>query len=106
MAAVAACLAMVTACVSIVATYALLNAENHRWQWASAAAGSSVSVYVFLYAAHYYFFRTHMSGLFQTAYFFGYSGMFCIALGLACGAIGHVAAAAFVRRIYRNVKCD
>ncbi len=45
-------------------------------------------------------------GFFQTCFYFGYTAMFCAALGCLCGACGYAGAAAFVRRIYRNIKCD
>ncbi len=32
--------------------------------------------------------------------------MFCLGLAMLCGAVGYMGAAAFVRTIYRNVKCD
>ncbi len=32
--------------------------------------------------------------------------MFCTGLALLCGAVGYMGASAFVRTIYRNVKCD
>ena len=44
--------------------------------------------------------------LFQTCFYFGYTAMFCLALGIMCGAIGYVGSNSFVRRIYRNIKCD
>jgi len=50
---------------------------------------------------HYYAFKTRMSGLFQTAFYFGYTAMFCLGLALMCGAVGHWAASGFVRTIYR-----
>lgn len=34
-------LLIVTACVTVVGTYFLLNAENYHWQWASFGAGAS-----------------------------------------------------------------
>ncbi len=67
---------------------------------------ASTSFYVFLYALHYFFWRTKMSGLFQTAYYFGYTFVGCVAVALACGSIGHIAAAAFIRVLFRNVKAD
>jgi transmembrane 9 superfamily protein 3 len=67
---------------------------------------ASTSVYVFLYSVHYFVFKTHMTGFFQTAFYFGYMSMFCIGLGLMCGALGYWGASVFVRTIYRNVKCD
>ncbi len=45
-------------------------------------------------------------GFFQTCFYFGYTAMFCAALGCMCGAVGYAGASQFVRRIYRNIKCD
>ena len=96
----------VTACITIVATYFLLNAENYHWHWTAFGAGASTSIYVFLYSVHYFNAKTKMTGFFQTSFYFGYTSMFCLGLGVMCGAVGYLAAAAFVRRIYRNIKCD
>ena len=101
-----AIMVVVTACVAVVGTYFLLNAENYHWQWTSFSMAASTAGYVALYAAHYYLFKTRMSGLLQTAFYFGYTAMACLALGLMTGAVGYWAAGAFVRTIYRQVKCD
>mmetsp|Transcript_47439 Transcript_47439/g.151954 ORF Transcript_47439/g.151954 Transcript_47439/m.151954 type:complete len:597 (-) Transcript_47439:85-1875(-) len=99
-------LVIVTVCVTIVGTYFLLNAENYHWQWTSFFSAASTSIYVFLYSIHYYVMKTKMTGFFQTCYYFGYTAMFCIGLGIMCGAIGYLGSSVFVRRIYRNIKCD
>lgn len=62
--------------------------------------------YVFLYSIHYFFAKTKMTGFFQTAFYFGYTAMFCLGLGTMCGALGYLGSSVFVRRIYRNIKCD
>ena len=49
---------------------------------------------------------TKMTGFFQTCFYFGYTAMFCLGLGIMCGAIGFLGSSVFVRRIYRNIKCD
>lgn len=67
---------------------------------------NTAALYVFLYSIHYFTAKTKMTGFFQTSFYFGYTSMFCLGLGVMCGAIGYLAAAAFVRRIYRNIKCD
>lgn len=64
------------------------------------------ALYVFLYSIHYFFFKTKMTGFFQTSFYFGYTLMFCLGLGIMCGAVGYLGASSFVRRIYRNIKCD
>ncbi|KAK9908535.1 hypothetical protein WJX75_009309 [Coccomyxa subellipsoidea] len=99
-------LAIVTVCVTIVGTYFLLNAENYHWQWTSFCAAASTALYVFLYAVHYFFVKTKMTGFFQTCFYFGYTLMFCLGLSIMTGALGYLGSAIFVRRIYRNIKCD
>eukprot|EP00013_Stygamoeba_regulata_P009151 CAMPEP_0177670308 /NCGR_PEP_ID=MMETSP0447-20121125/24007_1 /TAXON_ID=0 /ORGANISM="Stygamoeba regulata, Strain BSH-02190019" /LENGTH=578 /DNA_ID=CAMNT_0019177437 /DNA_START=82 /DNA_END=1814 /DNA_ORIENTATION=- len=79
-------LIVVTICVTIVSSYFLLNAEDYRWKWTSFLSAASTSVYVFLYATYYFFQKTHMSGLLQTCFYFGYMFVFCVALGILCGA--------------------
>lgn len=147
----------VTACVTVVGSYFLLNAENYHWQWAAFGAGASTSLYVFLYSVHYFFAKTKMTGFFQTSFYFGYTLMFCVGapgrcgalapsahhwalprqrpscgpttagaagrrarwcppplaapcrnagLSIMCGAVGYLSSAGFVKRIYRNIKCD
>ncbi|KAI3448330.1 hypothetical protein Pfo_004995 [Paulownia fortunei] len=99
-------LMIVTVCVTIVSVYFLLNAENYHWQWTSFFSAASTAVYVYFYSIYYYYVKTKMSGLFQTSFYFGYTLMFCLGLGTLCGAVGYLGSNMFVRRIYRNIKCD
>ncbi|GLU06719.1 hypothetical protein SLE2022_237210 [Rubroshorea leprosula] len=99
-------LIIVTICVTIVGTYFLLNAENYHWQWTSFFSAASTAFYVYLYSIYYYHVKTKMSGFFQTSFYFGYTLMLCLGLGLLCGAVGYLGSKSFVRRIYRNIKCD
>lgn len=78
-------LIVVTVCVTIVGTYFLLNAENYHWQWTSFFSAFSTAVYVYLYSVYYYYVKTKMSGFFQTSFYFGYTLMFCLGLGILCG---------------------
>lgn len=78
-------LIIVTVCVTIVGTYFLLNAENYHWQWTSFFSAASTAVYVYLYSIYYYYVKTKMSGFFQTSFYFGYTLMFCLGLGILCG---------------------
>ncbi|XP_042433677.1 transmembrane 9 superfamily member 1-like [Zingiber officinale] len=99
-------LLIVTICVTIVGTYFLLNAENYHWQWTSFFSAASTAIYVYLYSIYYYYVKTKMSGFFQTSFYFGYTLMFSLGLGILCGAVGYLGSTLFVRRIYRNIKCD
>merc|ERR1712087_318621 len=93
-------LTIVTACVTIVSSYILLNAEDRRWKWLSMFSGGSTAIYVFLYAAFYFNTKTQMTGLFQTSFYFGYMFLFSLLIGFMCSTIGYVATSIFVRRIY------
>ncbi|KAH0716250.1 hypothetical protein KY284_009155 [Solanum tuberosum] len=77
-------LIIVTVCVTIVGTYFLLNAENYHWRWTSFFSAASTALYVYLYAIYYYHVKTKMSGFFQTSFYFGYTMMFCLGLGILC----------------------
>lgn len=99
-------LAAVVSCVTLVATYFLLNAEDYRWQWTSFMAGASTAFYVYLYAFYYFIFKTKMYGLFQTVFYFGYMFFFSFCIGIMCGTVGYVASSLFVRKIYSTIKID
>ena len=101
-----AILLLVTGCVSIVSTYFQLNAEDHRWPWTSFALGASTSLYVFLYSAYFYLFKTKMTGFFMFAFYFTYTFMMCLGISIVCGTVSYLAASTFVHRIYRSVKAD
>lgn len=101
-----AILAVVTVCVTIVSTYCQLNAEDWRWPWTAFLSGASTSLYVLLYSVYYFFTKTQMTGLFQVSYYFGYTSIFSLGLGIMCGTIGYVGSSLFVRRIFANVKGD
>jgi len=91
---------------SIICIYFCLNSENYHWQWTSFYSGASISFYVFLYSMYYFFFKTSMYGLLQTAFYFGYTFLLAISLGALCGTVGHTASSRFVRIIFQNVKVD
>ncbi|GAB5591834.1 hypothetical protein Unana1_06734 [Umbelopsis nana] len=99
-------LLIVTACVTIVSTYFLLNSEDHRWHWMSFLTCASTSAYIYIYATYYFFSRTRMTGFFQTSFYFGYTGLVCLGMFCLLGAVGHWATTQFVRKIYQNVKID
>jgi transmembrane 9 superfamily protein 3 len=99
-------LIIVSMCVTIVSTYFLLNAEDYRWQWMSFLSSASTAGYVYVYSIYYFLVKTRMTGLFQTAFYFGYTAIGCIALAILCGTIGYLGASIFVRKIYSGVKVE
>jgi len=101
-----AILLAVTAFVSVALTYFQLAAEDHRWWWRSFACGGATGIYVLAYAAYFYAAQTRMGGALQAAFYFGYNGVAALGLSLMLGFVGWRASLAFVRTIYRAIKCD
>lgn len=92
--------------VSIVFTYLRLCNENWHWQWYSFFIGGASSVWVFGYAAWFYFMRLHITGFVSSMLFFAYVALACAAYGVLAGTVGFLSAYAFVRRIYGTIKVD
>eukprot|EP01121_Diplochlamys_sp_Union-15-3_P017744 TRINITY_DN6313_c0_g1_i1.p1 TRINITY_DN6313_c0_g1~~TRINITY_DN6313_c0_g1_i1.p1 ORF type:complete len:581 (-),score=37.24 TRINITY_DN6313_c0_g1_i1:19-1761(-) len=95
-------LIIVSICDTIVSTYFLLNSEDYRWHWVSFLSSASAAVYVYIYAIYYFVMKTKMYGFLQTCFYFGYTLMFCVGLGIMTGAVGFYGTSVFVNRIFSN----
>jgi hypothetical protein len=99
-------LVVVTAFITIALLYFQLAKEDHRWWWRSLTNGGATGLFIFGYSFFYFFKRSSMSGVLQTAYFFGYSAVMSYAFFMMLGFIGFFSAFSFVKYIYGNVKTD
>jgi len=97
-------LSIVSICVTIVSTYFLLNAEDHRWKWTAFGSGASTGIYVFFYAIFYFYTKTMMTGFFQTVFYFGYMFMFAAGISFLTGTVGYIGTSWFVSSIYGQIK--
>ena len=97
---------VVVACSTVVAVYLRLSFENYHWHWLSFIAPASIAFSVFAYCVYYFFWKTEMSGVLQTMYFFAYASILSCVVGTMCGFVGFASSAWFVRRIYTNIKTD
>lgn len=88
--------------VAVVATYVRLGSEDHAWPWRAFTAGASSAAWVFGYSLWYYFgkMKGGERGWLDAWLFFAYSAAGCAVYGVATGAVGFLAAYAFVRRLY------
>lgn len=93
-------------CVGVAAVYAVLGAEDWRWQWVALGSGASAGGWAWVYTVWFFWHRTHITGVFQAFWYFGYSALACTALALILGGMSHLAGTLFVWRIYRSVKID
>ncbi|KAL6566948.1 hypothetical protein OROMI_015352 [Orobanche minor] len=96
-------LVILTATLSVGLTYFQLVVEDHEWWWRSLLRGGSTAIFMFCYCVYFYF-KSNMSGILQTSFFFGYTFCMCYAFFLVLGAVSFQASLLFVRRIYYAVK--
>lgn len=99
-------LLLVTGFICVALTYFQLAVEDHEWWWRSFLCGGSTGIFVFVYCFYYYFFRSDMSGLMQTSFYFGYMLCVCFGFFIMLGTVGWRASLLFVRHIYKAVKCE
>jgi len=63
-------LIIVTAFITIALTYFQLVSEDYHWWWRSFFSGASTGLFMYVYAAFYFFYRSEMSGVLQGSFFF------------------------------------
>jgi len=97
---------IVTACITVALTYFQLSMEDHRWWWASFINGGSTGIFIYAYSIFYYIYRSKMSGMVQSSYYFAYMFAVCYFFSLLLGTVGFGSSLIFVRRIYKNLKSD
>ncbi|TYZ65450.1 hypothetical protein PybrP1_011729 [[Pythium] brassicae (nom. inval.)] len=99
-------LVVVTAFTAVSLTYIQLSSEDHRWWWRAYLAGGVTGLFVLLYSVWYYKRATAMTGFFQAAFYFGYTGMMAYCFFVLLGFVGFQASLVFVRKIYRTIKVE
>ncbi|GET86991.1 endomembrane protein, putative [Leishmania tarentolae] len=97
---------VVTAFVSVVATFLLLSTENHYWKWMSMGFGASCSMYAFAYAIFFYVFKSSMHGLLMFVVYYSYCFVFMLPLALIGATVSYFSASYFVKSIYAQGKND
>merc|ERR1719379_3028366 len=99
-------LACTCAEISIAFTYQALVAENYHWWWRAFLSSGSSGVYVFIYCVYYFFTKMDVDKIVPTLFYFGYMSLFSSVFPLMTGAMGFLAAFAFVKIIYSSIKID
>ena len=93
--------------MSVVTTYVQLCGEDYRWWWPSFARGGAVAAYVALYALAFLFSTLHaLADTTSVGLYLAYAGLALWGLYLACGTVGFLASAAFVRAIFAAIKSE
>ena len=96
----------VTACITVSLTYLQLSIEDHNWWWRSILSGGATGFFMYAYSFYYWVDESHMYGLLQLSFYFGYMLIICYAVFLMLGTVGFFASLSFVKQIYGSIKID
>ncbi|KAI5083006.1 hypothetical protein GOP47_0002749 [Adiantum capillus-veneris] len=92
--------------ITIVLCYFQLCSEDYHWWWRAYLTSGSSALYLFLYAAFYYFTKLEITKLVSGMLYFGYMLIISYSFFVLTGTIGFYACFWFVRKIYASVKID
>ncbi|CAD8107022.1 unnamed protein product [Paramecium sonneborni] len=97
-------LIIISAEVSIITVYLLIQNQNHRWQWKAFFVPFTSGVYLFIYSIQYYLDSLQFTRFSTILYYFSTMYMASLCLGLICGTVGFLASHIFVQKIYSMIK--
>eukprot|EP00270_Netrium_digitus_P001486 TRINITY_DN1161_c0_g1_i1.p1 TRINITY_DN1161_c0_g1~~TRINITY_DN1161_c0_g1_i1.p1 ORF type:complete len:658 (+),score=199.18 TRINITY_DN1161_c0_g1_i1:265-1974(+) len=92
--------------ITIVLCYFQLCSEDYHWWWRAYLTSGSSALYLFLYAAFYFFTKLEISKVVSGVLYFGYMVIISYCFFVLTGTIGFYACFWFVRTIYASVKID
>ncbi|KAJ8750930.1 hypothetical protein K2173_016111 [Erythroxylum novogranatense] len=92
--------------ITVVLCYFQLCSEDYLWWWRSYLTSGSSALYLFLYAAFYFFTKLEITKPVSGILYFGYMLIGSYAFFVLTGTIGFYACFWFTRLIYSSVKID
>ncbi|XP_077222413.1 transmembrane 9 superfamily member 8-like [Tasmannia lanceolata] len=92
--------------ITIVLCYFQLCSEDYLWWWRAYLTSGSSALYLFLYAAFYFFTKLEITKPVSGVLYFGYMLIVSYAFFVLTGTIGFYACFWFTRLIYSSVKID
>lgn len=92
--------------ITVVLCYFQLCSEDYHWWWRSYLTSGSSALYLFLYAAFYFFTKLEITKPVSGMLYFGYMLIGSYAFFVLTGTIGFYACFWFTRLIYSSVKID
>uniref|UniRef100_A0A5B6YPT0 Transmembrane 9 superfamily member n=1 Tax=Davidia involucrata TaxID=16924 RepID=A0A5B6YPT0_DAVIN len=92
--------------ITIVLCYFQLCSEDYLWWWRAYLTSGSSALYLFLYAAFYFFTKLEITKPVSGVLYFGYMLIASYGFFVLTGTIGFFACFLFTRLIYSSVKID
>ncbi|KAL0484848.1 transmembrane 9 superfamily protein [Acrasis kona] len=90
--------------ITIVLVYFQLCNEDYNWWWRSFLSSGSSAIYLFLYAAFYFYTSLGVQHLTMALLYFGYTLMITSMFFVMTGAIGFYSSLLFIKFIYGSIK--
>ena len=97
---------IITASATVVAIYFRLSAENYHWQWPSLIAPACSGIFIFIECMYFACSRLTIDGPLHVVYIITSSCCISLIVSIACGFVGFVSSAFFIRVIFKNLKID
>jgi len=92
--------------ITIVLCYFQLCSEDYHWWWRSYLTSGSSALYLFLYAAFYFFTKLEITKQVSGVLYFGYMLLLSYGFFVVTGTIGFYSCFWFIKLIYSSVKID
>ncbi|KAL9314387.1 hypothetical protein ACSQ67_019839 [Phaseolus vulgaris] len=92
--------------ITIVLCYFQLCSEDYHWWWRSYLTSGSSALYLFLYAAFYFFTKLEITKPVSGVLYFGYMLLLSYGFFVVTGTIGFYSCFWFIKLIYSSVKID
>ncbi|XP_010552093.1 PREDICTED: transmembrane 9 superfamily member 9-like [Tarenaya hassleriana] len=92
--------------IAVVLCYFQLCSEDYLWWWRSYLTAGSSALYLFVYAAFYFFTKLEITKFVSGLLYFGYMLIASYGFFVLTGTIGFYACFWFTRLIYSSVKID
>ncbi|XP_028760853.1 transmembrane 9 superfamily member 10-like [Neltuma alba] len=92
--------------ITVVLCYFQLCSEDYHWWWRSYLTSGSSALYLFLYAAFYFFTKLEITKPVSGLLYFAYMLILSYAFFVLTGTIGFYACYYFIKLIYSSVKVD
>jgi transmembrane 9 superfamily protein 2/4 len=92
--------------VAVIQAYFHLCAEDYLWSWRAFLTTATSGLYVFAYSVIFFSRKLHLRNTSSAFLFFGWSLVMSSLFGIFTGAVGYIATAVFVRKIFGSIKVD
>ena len=97
---------IITSLASIISISAIIQNEDHRWQWPSFVGPASAGLFCFVYCIYFWCSKLEMTGGYQFIDYILTSIIICLSIALSLGCIGFISCNVFIHKVFQIIKFD